>query len=125
MGNSLGTSTNGPIISVEDARAHISDEEYRRLHAAFAGFKKPFITFDEFCYHVLGGAPIPEDKQKELFKFCSRNADTLSFENLLTALVGLCRIEHVQERKWLQVPIYDMSNEFRIAPLFSILHTVT
>ncbi|XGW15133.1 hypothetical protein V3C99_000985 [Haemonchus contortus] len=97
MGNSLGSATNGPVISVEDARAHISDEEYKRLHAAFAGFKKPFINFDEFCYHVLGGAPIPEDKQRELFKFCSRNADTLSFENLLTALVGLCRIEHVQE----------------------------
>ncbi|VDO21087.1 unnamed protein product, partial [Heligmosomoides polygyrus] len=75
----------------------VSDEEYRRLHTAFSGFKKPFITFDEFCYHVLGGAPIPEDKQRELFKFCSRNSDTLSFENLLTALVGLCRIEQVQE----------------------------
>ncbi|WKY01823.1 hypothetical protein Q1695_015660 [Nippostrongylus brasiliensis] len=97
MGNSIGTSSNGPIISVEDARAHISDEEYRRLHAAFTGFKKPFLTFDEFCYHVLGEAPIPESKQKELFKFCSRNSDTLSFENLLTALVGLCRIEQVQE----------------------------
>ncbi|EYC30581.1 hypothetical protein Y032_0005g2732 [Ancylostoma ceylanicum] len=97
MGNSLGSATNGPIISVEDAKAHVSEEEYRRLHAAFSGFKKPFITYDEFCYHVLGGARIPEDKQKELFKFCSRNSETLSFENLLTALVGLCRIEQVQE----------------------------
>ncbi|RCN28430.1 hypothetical protein ANCCAN_25824 [Ancylostoma caninum] len=98
MGNSLGSANNGPIISVEDAKAHVSEEEYRRLHAAFSGFKKPFITYDEFCYHVLGCARIPEDKQKELFKFCSRNSETLSFENLLTALVGLCRIEQVQER---------------------------
>ncbi|VDM54836.1 unnamed protein product [Angiostrongylus costaricensis] len=97
MGNTHGTSANGPIISVEDARAHISDEEYRRLKAAFSGFKKQFITYDEFCYHVLGGARIPEDMQRELFLFCSRNAETLSFENLLTALVGLCRIEQVQE----------------------------
>ncbi|KJH50970.1 hypothetical protein DICVIV_02828 [Dictyocaulus viviparus] len=98
MGNAHGAKTN-PIISVDDARAYISDEEYRRLHSAFLGFKKPFITIEEFCYHVLGGAHIPEDKQKALFHFCSRNAETLSFENLLTALVGLCRIEQVQERE--------------------------
>uniref|UniRef100_A0A0K0DGD5 ubiquitinyl hydrolase 1 n=1 Tax=Angiostrongylus cantonensis TaxID=6313 RepID=A0A0K0DGD5_ANGCA len=97
MGNTHGTSGNGPIISVEDARAHICDEEYRRLKAAFSGFKKQFITYDEFCYHVLGGARIPEDMRRELFLFCSRNSETLSFENLLTALVGLCRIEQVQE----------------------------
>ncbi|KAJ1371818.1 cytokinesis protein 3 [Parelaphostrongylus tenuis] len=97
MGNTHGSSTKGPIISVEEARTYISDEEYRRLRAAFSGFKKQFITYDEFCYHVLGGARIPEDRRRELFLFCSRNAETLSFDNLLTALVGLCRVEQVQE----------------------------
>ncbi|PAV79454.1 hypothetical protein WR25_26836 isoform A [Diploscapter pachys] len=102
MGNALpsrGSSvTPGPLITAEEARKHVTDEEYRRLSLAFSRFKNNYITYEEFCYHVLGGARVPEDKQRQLFLFCSRGEETISFENLLTSLVGLCRVEDVQAK---------------------------
>ncbi|CAI2348330.1 unnamed protein product [Caenorhabditis sp. 36 PRJEB53466] len=101
MGNTLLTGRSNaiaPIISAEEAKSFISDEEYRRIRQAFQRFKNGFIIYDEFCYHVLGGAQIPDDKRRLLFNFFSHGAETVTFENLLTSLVGLCRVEEVQTR---------------------------
>ncbi|CCD70947.1 Ubiquitin carboxyl-terminal hydrolase cyk-3 [Caenorhabditis elegans] len=100
MGNTLTGRSNAiaPIISAEDAKTYISDEEYRRIRQAFQRFKNGCINYDEFCYHVLGGAQIPEEKRRLLFSFFSHGAETISFDNLLSSLVGLCRVEEVQSR---------------------------
>ncbi|ULT99585.1 hypothetical protein L3Y34_000702 [Caenorhabditis briggsae] len=101
MGNTILTGRSNaiaPIISAEDARTHITEEEYRRIRQAFQRFKNGCINYDEFCYHVLGGAQIPEDKRRLLFSFFSHGAETISFDNLLSSLVGLCRVEEVQSR---------------------------
>ncbi|CAI5445522.1 unnamed protein product [Caenorhabditis angaria] len=100
MGNTLSGRVNAvsPLISAEDARSYVSDEEYKRLCLAFNRFKNGCINYDEFCYHVLGGAQIPNDKRRLLFNFCSNGAENITFDNLLSALVGLCRVEEVQTR---------------------------
>lgn len=101
MGNTLLTGRSNaiaPIISAEDARTYISDEEYRRIRQAFQRFKNGSLNYDEFCYHVLGGAQIPEEQRRLLFSFSSHGTETISFDNLISSLVGLCRVEEVQSR---------------------------
>ncbi|CAJ0581029.1 unnamed protein product, partial [Mesorhabditis spiculigera] len=83
-------------ISSEEVRNYVSDEEFERLKRAFARFKKGGLSQDDFKYHVLGGAPIPNGTLRELFLYFTRGADILTFENLVTALVGVCKVEHVQ-----------------------------
>ncbi|CAD6188341.1 unnamed protein product [Caenorhabditis auriculariae] len=97
MGNTQ-TNVVSPVISSNDARGYVSDEEFRRLQLAFQRFKNGSINYEEFCYHVLGGARIPDDKRRLLFSFFSRGAETISFDNLLCSLVGLCRVEEVQTK---------------------------
>uniref|UniRef100_A0A8R1HR55 EF-hand domain-containing protein n=1 Tax=Caenorhabditis japonica TaxID=281687 RepID=A0A8R1HR55_CAEJA len=101
MGNTIlngRSNAIAPIISAEDAKSYMSDEEYRRIRQAFQRFKNGSINYDEFCYHVLGAAQIPDDKRRLLFNFFSHGNETISFDQLLISLVGLCRVEAVQTR---------------------------
>ncbi|CAB3402801.1 unnamed protein product [Caenorhabditis bovis] len=99
MGNTTGRGNAvTPIISIEDAKSYISPEEYRRISLAFSRFKNGHINYEEFCYHVLGGADIPDTIRRRLFSFFSQGAETISFDNLLSSLVGLCRVEEVQTK---------------------------
>ena len=97
----------------------MSNEEFTRLHNAFGRLGKSHLTLDDFARYVLGGAKfvlsctvtfriitlllptvslcsVPDEAKRALFKFFTRGGDTLTLDNLICALVGICRVEAVQ-----------------------------
>ncbi|CAJ0943024.1 unnamed protein product, partial [Mesorhabditis belari] len=97
MGNQVyGSNTKKDNLTLAEARQYVSDEEFERLRRAFIRFKKNGLTFDDFRYHVLGGARIPLSAARLLFSYFTKGNESLSFENLVCALVGICRVEVVQ-----------------------------
>ncbi|GMS89727.1 hypothetical protein PENTCL1PPCAC_11902 [Pristionchus entomophagus] len=87
-----------PPISLAQARAHLTNEEFVRLQNAFGRLKKSQLNIDDFSKHILGGASVPDDAKKTLFKFFSNGSDAISFDHLICALVGICRSELAQEQ---------------------------
>ncbi|KAF8358030.1 cyk-3 [Pristionchus pacificus] len=100
MGNRIYSAGGGsePPISLAQARAHLSNDEFVRLQNAFGRLKKSQLNLDDFSRHVLGGANVPDDAKKTLFRFFSNGSDGISFDNLICALVGISRSEYAQEQ---------------------------
>ncbi|GMT20253.1 hypothetical protein PFISCL1PPCAC_11550 [Pristionchus fissidentatus] len=98
MGNRIYSANGGadPPISLAQARAHLSNEEFVRLQNAFGRLKKSQLNLDDFSKHILGGANVPEDAKRSLFKFFAGGGDAITFDKLICALVGISRSEDVQ-----------------------------
>uniref|UniRef100_A0A915CDK1 ubiquitinyl hydrolase 1 n=1 Tax=Parascaris univalens TaxID=6257 RepID=A0A915CDK1_PARUN len=91
MGNreSSASSSAAPLLSFDDAKNLLSNDELKRLETAWDG--RESISCEEFFEEVLCHPAIPQSTRSLIYSKFSQGASRLSFQNFVVAIVLLTK----------------------------------